>query len=144
MAITTRQKLRCLVVSDRDRRIEPPPATVIHHVELVQKTSPSLLKRAVRFKSAGKELGIANSEWILSRGYKEYEDLAIALLPSAVPDNLIVGSHLLELCNLRFTQLHGRNLVCFNRRFDLSLTHASATKQAPKERYNETKHFAHA
>jgi len=82
----------------------------------------------------------ATSDSILSAGHKAYEGFAIALPPSAVPDNLIVGGHLLQLCNLRFTQAHGRNLVRFDRCLEFSFTlrpqlgtHASGTKHAYKK-----------
>lgn len=127
-------------MAEADRWFEPVPATVIQDCSFALQESEIPVEGAIGFKSPGKEQGVgATSESLLSTDYKAYEGFAIALLPSAVPGDLIVGPPLMELCKLRFAQAYGRNLVCVDRCSQLSLTlspqfgtHASRTKQASK------------
>jgi hypothetical protein len=79
-------------MAEADRWFEPVPATVIQDCSFALQESEIPLEGAIGFKSPGKEQGVgATSESIVSTDYKAYERFAIALLPSAVPGDLIVG-----------------------------------------------------
>jgi hypothetical protein len=104
---------------DPDRRIEPPPATVIDDGFLAYEASGRLMKCVVGFKSAGKELGMSTADKaIRSTGDNAYENRAIALPSGAVPDDFIDGGHLLEARDLSVVQVYGRNLGGFDRGSD--------------------------
>jgi hypothetical protein len=79
-------------MAEADRWFEPVPATVIQDCSFALQESEIPVEGAIGFKSPGKEQGVgATSESLLSTDYKAYEGFAIALLPSAVPGDLIVG-----------------------------------------------------